>query len=422
MNFSDITNWTIPEGTVTQITDSLDRVIWRQPQPVSADYFYVQDLSGSDNTLTIKKSSNSAPALEIYASTDKENWSSMGTTSTSGVTATIPANGKLYLKCTANAWSTTGSSDRISASSNFAVGGYITSLLDGDGDFAHTDLAQKDTYTFYCLFFGATYLVDASQLVLPDSTQTRCYYNMFRNCSSLTTAPALPATTLADYCYLYMFYGCTALTTAPALPATTLNNGCYSGMFSNCTSLTTTPALPATTLASNCYDSMFRNCTSLTTALVLPATTLATECYRYMFEGCSSLTTAPALPATTLAVRCYQFMFSYCTSLTTAPALPATTLVNDCYRNMFYYCTSLTTAPALPATTLVDWCYSNMFYGCTALTKVTTYATDISAYDCLNSWLYNVSATGDFYNLGGATYSIEDPSGIPLGWTEHTTL
>lgn len=368
MNFTDITNWIIPEGTVTQITDSLDRVIWKQPQPVSADYFYVQDLSGSDNTLTIKKSNNSAPTLEIYTSTDKENWSSMGTTSTSGITATIPANGKLYLKCTTNTWCTTSRSDRISASSDFAVGGYITSLLDGDGDFAHTNLTQKDTYTFYGLFYGATYLVDASQLVFPDSIQTRCYNSMFYNCTSLTTAPVLPATTLAEYCYNGMFSGCTSLTTAPALPATTLANHCYEIMFSSCASLTTAPALPATTLAEGCYSGMFTYCRALTIAPTLPATTLADSCYQLMFTGCTSLTTAPALPATTLAPHCYQLMFSACTSLN----------------------------------------------------EVTTYADNISAFKCLDGWLYNVATTGDFYNLGTATYP-SGVDGIPTGWTVHTS-
>jgi hypothetical protein len=28
-----------------------------------------------------------------------------------------------------------------------------------------------------------------------------CYYEMFRDCTSLTTAPELPATNLASYCY-----------------------------------------------------------------------------------------------------------------------------------------------------------------------------------------------------------------------------
>ena len=60
---------------------------------------------------------------------------------------------------------------------------------------------------------------------------------MFRNCTSLTIAPELPATTLADRCYSYMFNGCTSLTTAPKLPATTLANYCYNYMFSDCTSL-----------------------------------------------------------------------------------------------------------------------------------------------------------------------------------------
>ena len=142
-----------------------------------------------------------------------------------------------------------------------------------------------------------------------------CYYRMFNSCTSLTTAPVLPATTLADKCYSYMFNSCTSLTTAPVLPATTLADKCYSYMFNGCKSLTTAPALPATTLATYCYNSMFSGCTSLTTASALPATTLATYCYNYMFGGCKSLTTAPALPATTLADKCYNSMFSSCTSL-----------------------------------------------------------------------------------------------------------
>ena len=57
-----------------------------------------------------------------------------------------------------------------------------------------------------------------------------------------------------NYCYFYMFYGCTSLTQAPELPATTLANNCYSGMFLDCTSLTQAPSLPATTLANYCYN------------------------------------------------------------------------------------------------------------------------------------------------------------------------
>ena len=142
-----------------------------------------------------------------------------------------------------------------------------------------------------------------------------CYVYMFYDCTSLTQAPTLTATTLADYCYADMFYGCTSLTQAPALSATTLSSHCYHQMFSGCTSLTQTPALPATTLANNCYYYMFHDCTSLTKAPALPATTLAKNCYCGMFSGCTSLTQAPALPATTLAEYCYYRMFKNCTSL-----------------------------------------------------------------------------------------------------------
>lgn len=142
-----------------------------------------------------------------------------------------------------------------------------------------------------------------------------CYSNMFWNCTALTQAPALPATTLASQCYTSTFYGCNSLTQAPALPATTLASQCYASMFNGCTSLTHAPDLPATTLANSCYSNMFRNCTSLTQAPSLQATTLADSCYEYMFGGCTSLTQSPALPATTLANYCYSNMFRGCTSL-----------------------------------------------------------------------------------------------------------
>ena len=123
---------------------------------------------------------------------------------------------------------------------------------------------------------------------------------------------------MEESCYSYMFNNCSSLTTAPELHATTLAYGCYYGMFSGCTSLTTAPELPATTLADSCYSYMFRGCTSLTTAPELPATTLAYGCYYCMFAGCTSLTTAPELPATTLAYDCYSYMFNGCSSLTSS--------------------------------------------------------------------------------------------------------
>ncbi len=232
------------------------------------NYFYIEDVSGSDNTLTIKKRFDNSPTIEVFKSTDKVNWTSMGSTSTTGITATIPANGKLYLKCTTNTWSGTGNSYNSIVTTGYCnVGGNIMSLLYGDNFEGKTTFPTGSTYNFNNLFDGISFILK------------------------------------------------------------NINN------------------------------------------LILPATTLTESCYRYMFSGCRALTTAPVLPATTLATNCY----------------------------------------------------SNMFRNCNSLNSVTTYAQDISATGCVDYWLNNVAATGDFYNLGGATYT-SGTSGIPSGWTEHTSL
>ena len=321
------------------------------------------------------------------------------------------------------------------------IGGDISSLTLNDYDIQNKAVCRS-------MFKDNTNLTDASELILPWTTLEDDYWymGMFEGCTSLKTAPKLPATTLSTFCYGYMFSGCTSLTTAPELPATTLTNYCYNHMFYGCTSLTTAPVLPATTLAESCYSYMFRGCTSLTTAPELPATTLADYCYVGMFEDCTSLTTAPELPATILAKSCYDsifyrctslvnapsilpaatlsdyccdHMFYGCTSLTTAPELPATTLAKECYSYMFRGCTGLTYAPVLPATTLVDGCYDGMFGDCTSLRYIKMLATTTDYYLYLLRWVENVSSTGTFVKHPDADLSTGN-SGIPNGWTVET--
>ena len=126
-------------------------------------------------------------------------------------------------------------------------------------------------------------------------TKNARFCSLFENCSVLTSAPELPATTLATDCYYEMFYGCTSLTSAPKLPATTLANSCYGSMFRYCRNLTSAPELPATTLSNFCYQNMFYGCKNLTSATELPATTLAVYCYQGMFYNCTKLSTVTML-------------------------------------------------------------------------------------------------------------------------------
>ena len=228
--------------------------------------------------------------------------------------------------------------------------------------------------------------------------------------------PDCQATEIPCSCCFYdLFLGCTSLKTAPALPAETLADSCYYGMFQGCTSLTTAPALPAETLAGSCYYSMFYNCKSLTAAPELPAETLAESCYCNMFYNCNLLTAAPELPAETLAEKCYYSMFSGCTSLTAAPALPAETLAESCYYRMFFNCTSLTAAPELPAKTLVKSCYNGMFSGCSKLNYIKVHLTSWGETTDTNSWVNKVAASGDFH-CPSALSQIYDIRHIPSGW------
>ena len=199
----------------------------------------------------------------------------------------------------------------------------------------------------------------------------------------------------------------------------------FRNLFRECTSLTKAPILPATTLAYNCYNYMFYGCTSLTEAPELPATTLTEYCYCSMFRGCTSLTKAPELPATKLAKNCCDSMFEGCASLTKAPELPATTLANFCYGYMFYNCTSLTKAPALPATTLYENCYKSMFEGCSNLNEVrcqmpSSYSSSSIGSNYASNWLKGVASTGTFYTNADAKWP-SGVSGIPTGWTRTNT-
>ena len=204
----------------------------------------------------------------------------------------------------------------------------------------------------------------------------------------------------------------------------------FCNLFRGCTSLTSAPELPATKLAYECYYGMFQGCKSLTDAPELKATELALSCYESMFQGCTSLTDAPELPATTLANNCYTFMFYGCTSLTAAPELKATTLADYCYSSMFYGCTSLTAAPELKATTLADGCYYIMFYGCTKLSTVTMLAPSdqiSKASNCCYKWLYK-AGTGETVTSrtlkvmdADAYTALEGKGYLPDNWKKDAT-
>lgn len=255
----------------------------------------------------------------------------------------------------------------FSTTADVACTGDIRTLL----DYENYENVATGSARFYSLFKDCTQLTSAPNLpakTLADGV----YWSMFQGCTSLENAPDLPATELAEDCYAFMFQDCTKLKKVPdALPAQTMAISCYKQMFRGCTSLKKAPQLPATTLANDCYFGMFWGCEGLEKAPELKAMSLKKSCYLAMFRSCTSLTAAPDLPATELAKNCYATMFYSCSKLETGPKeLLATTLAERCYDSMFCRCTSLKTVPELPATKLAEYCYLNMFYGCKNVSSV----------------------------------------------------
>ena len=249
---------------------------------------------------------------------------------------------------------------------------------------------------------------------------TYAFFALFEGCTSLLSAPELPATTMEQGCYFGMFSECTGLTSAPELPANVLANNCYGWMFKGCSALASAPELPATKMEAYCYNSMFANCTGLTSAPELTAKRLESNCYQHMFEGCTSLSSAPELPATYLVTECYHSMFNGCTSLTSAPKLPATTLDWGCYSEMFQGCTSLTSAPELPAKELIRNCYQLMFKDCSKLRYVKALFTTSPSEETTKDWLSGVAASGTFVKSKNATWNVTGVHGIPKGWKIET--
>ena len=386
-------------------------------------YFTIESLEdGNTITLTIGSAVTQAQMQNISYSTDNGiTWNTTTIDNTEQViNVSLNAGEKVLWKGLgtnmASGYQEASQWSVFNSTKQHVVYGNIASLLFGDDFEGQMSLSKGRTYQR--LFSNDSNLVAAEHLILPfTNLQVECYGDLFNGCSSLVSAPKLPAVTIKSYCYQSMFNGCSSLLVAPDLPATTLQSYCYNNMFKGCASLTAAPELPATTLANYCYTNMFNGCTSLLFAPTLPATTLANYCYHQMFQGCSSLQIAPALPATSLAERCYWAMFYGCSLLEQAPELPAVTLTDYCYDMMFKYCSSLANAPVLPAQTLTQYCYYQMFWGCSLINEITCLATDISATGATEGWLYNVASSGTFHKAPEMTGWATGTSGIPANWT-----
>ena len=94
-------------------------------------------------------------------------------------------------------------------------------------------------------------LVNKEEYASADSKEVR-FYGLFQYCTTLTSAPELPATALANDCYGQMFICCDKLKKAPQLPAEQLAARCYAYMFGACESLKAVTMLATDVSAEDC--------------------------------------------------------------------------------------------------------------------------------------------------------------------------
>ena len=243
---------------------------WESVTNFANMYFTIESLQDS-NAIKMQRAKTANNPILSYSLDDGETWNTVTVNST--VTfATINTGDKIIFKGTntkfASAWDTY---NYFSATKQFKVYGNIMSIINGDDFKENSEFDSSSTHHFAGLL-RTTYLVDASNLILPALTiYTSSYNGMFRGATALQHGPQMLATTpTGTECCSSMFEGCINLEEPIEINFTTLSQQCCFRMFCmNRTAKITTP--------------------KMTKSPILKCNTAATDCYKEMFEGNGNL-------------------------------------------------------------------------------------------------------------------------------------
>lgn len=175
--------------------------------------------------------------------------------------------------------------DGYATYSQYKVCGNIASLL--SENFENTSDLSNYQNAFIKLFANLSGLAKPPVLSNFSVLSNQCYYELLKS-TSITYAPELPSTELANFCYYGMFRDCPYLINIPKLPATTLSDGCYAEMFEDCTILHGDVMLPAEYLTAECYNGMFYNCLNINKVIIGAKDTSAEYCLSGWLYGTTS--------------------------------------------------------------------------------------------------------------------------------------
>lgn len=178
------------------------------PTPYSAMPLTFEIVSGG--TINFKGYSTWLTSKKIYCSKDNgSTWIEL-TPTDAGTTINVDAGDKLIFSGNNTSYGITNASCRFSDSTAyFKAYGNIMSLVSGSGFEVITTLTGS--WNFRSLFNGS-HIIEAKDLILPATALTEgCYYDLFSNCTNLTSAPKLLAKNIPSDAYYGMFYNCSRL-------------------------------------------------------------------------------------------------------------------------------------------------------------------------------------------------------------------
>ena len=126
----------ISNKNVQKIVDiPTNKIIFEKTKPSTTQYFYIEDLSGADNTIILRKSYTGAPTVTLEYSKDETNWSVWGQTANDdNLTLSLQANSKIYFRGTNNVFANSDQYNYFRCTGKFGVGGDVTTLIEPSGN------------------------------------------------------------------------------------------------------------------------------------------------------------------------------------------------------------------------------------------------------------------------------------------------
>lgn len=245
MNFSNVKTWTIPEGEVTKVVDSQNRIIWEKESKPDDNYFWIKNISNDNVRIT-----STATSGNLFYSTDTTNWNAWRSNNNVNY-IDIGPNKYYYIRTD----SLLKDSPLLSTTNapSLKIGGNLRKIY-YNRETGH-DLSIRPHYYQY-IFSGNTAIYDASELVITindtikDETSSSiswtdnedgwayCCVGLFKNCTNLVYPPA----EMKIPCFTYQ--GQTGYSTTCYVRAYVHS---WRSAFENCVSLIRTPVIKLNT-------------------------------------------------------------------------------------------------------------------------------------------------------------------------------